>query len=366
MSAASTYDVCRPGVSSEDLQLILEKTPASVWDVLRGQHVFLTGGTGFVGCWLLEALLWASEQLALNLRVTVLTRQPDNFHRKAAHLAGHPSVRLLKGDVLDLSQFDEAVDIVIHAATDVASGSSDPVQVFDDIVNGTKETLALSLRCKAQRYLLTSSGAVYGRQPSDMDGVDETFQGAPDTLEPTTAYGQGKRASEWLVQCHARQYGLQTAIARCFALLGPYLPLDAHFAAGNFINDVLSGRDITVKGDGTAYRSYLYAADMTIWLLTILANGKKETAYNLGSSTGVSIRELAEAASVLSERTSSVIIACAPLPSVRPLRYVPCVNKAMTELGLREYTSLQSALKKTFEWAKRQKELPHSFGTNHV
>ncbi len=346
--------------------MILEKTPASVWDVLRGQHIFLTGGTGFVGCWLLEALLWASEELALELRVTLLTRQPDGFHRKAAHLATHPSVRLLKGDVLDLSQFDESVDIVIHAATDVATCSSDPVQVFDDIVNGTKETLALSRRCQAKRYLLTSSGAVYGRQPSEMDGVDEEFQGAPDTLEPATAYGQGKRASEWLVQCHARQYGLQTAIARCFALLGPYLPLDAHFAAGNFINDVLSGRDISVKGDGTAYRSYLYAADMTIWLLTILANGKQDVAYNLGSSNGISIRELAEAASVLGERTTSVTVATAPLPDVRPLRYVPCVNKAMAELGLCEYTSLDSALKKTFEWAKRQKELSNPFGINHV
>lgn len=366
MPSVTAHDVYRPGVAAEDLQLILEKTPANVWEILRGRHIFLTGGTGFVGCWLLEALLWASEQLALDLRLTVLTRQPDSFHRKAAHLAGHPSVRLLKGDVLDLSQFDEAVDIVIHAATDVASSSGDPVRVFDDIVNGTKETLALSRRCKAQRYLLTSSGAVYGRQPGEMEGVDETFHGAPDTLEPATAYGQGKRVSEWLVQCHARQDGLQTSIARCFALLGPYLPLNAHFAAGNFIGDVLSGRDIKINGDGTAYRSYLYAADMTIWLLTILANGKKETAYNLGSSTAVSIRELAEAVSGLGQHATSVSIAAAPLPGARPLRYVPCVNRAMAELGLREYTPLKNALKKTFDWAKRQKEFSNPFGINHV
>lgn len=366
MPTATVHGAYRPGVSPEDLQLILEKTPANVWEVLRGKHIFLTGGTGFVGCWLLEALLWASEQQALDLRLTVLTRQPDSFYRKAAHLAGHPSVRLLKGDVLDLSQFDEVVDIVIHAATDVASSSSDPVQVFDDIVNGTKQTLALSRRCKAERYLLTSSGAVYGRQPGDMAGVSETFTGAPNTLEPATAYGQGKRASEWLVQCHARRHGLQTAIARCFALLGPYLPLDAHFAAGNFISDVLSGREIKINGDGTAYRSYLYAADMTIWLLTMLANGKKETAYNLGSSAAVSIRELAEAASLLGEGKTSVSIATAPLPGVMPLRYVPCVSKAITELGLGEYTTLENGLQKTFEWAKRQKELSNPFGINHV
>ncbi|MFM2086984.1 MAG: hypothetical protein RLZZ237_1853, partial [Pseudomonadota bacterium] len=213
-----------PGVADDDLRLILAYTPASVWHALRGQRIFITGGTGFIGCWLLEALIWANTQLNLGVSLTVLTRRPDAFRKKAPHLANNEIVQLLEGDVNDLSAFAGPIDIVLHAATDVANAVADQRTVFDDIVNGTRQTLALAVRCGARRYLLTSSGAVYGRQPADMAHLSEQYQGAPDTLQTNTAYGQGKRVSEWLTQSYARQYGLQTGIVRVFALLGPYLP----------------------------------------------------------------------------------------------------------------------------------------------
>lgn len=340
----------QPGVAVDDLRLILERTPASVWCALRGQRIFITGGTGFIGCWLLEALIWADRQLDLGVSLTVLTRRPDTFRKKAPHLANDGIVQLFEGDVNDLGAFTDPVDIVLHAATDVVNAVTDQRTVFDDIVNGTRETLALATRCGARRYLLTSSGAIYGRQPADMTHVGEQYQGAPDTLQPNTAYGQGKRVSEWLVQNQASQQDLQTGIARVFALLGPYMPLDAQFAAGNFILDGLNQRDIKVGGDGTAQRSYLYAADMVIWLLTILIDGAPGQAYNLGSDQALSIRELAETVSDIIYGGNRVVIGTAAVSNVPALRYVPNVDKARMQLNLLEYTDLRSAIRKTIDW----------------
>lgn len=346
-SASGTYV---PGVAADDLDLIVRHTAPSVWRALAGQRIFITGGTGFIGCWLLETLLWADQQFKLDLCLHVLTRRPEAFIAKAPHLAQHRAVRLVQGDVTDLAHLNDAIDIVLHAATDVANAGSDPRQVFDDIVNGTRETLELARRCGARRYLLTSSGAIYGRQPDAMTHIPEHYAGAPDTLQPGTAYGQGKRVAEWLVQCAGVQHDMETRIARVFALLGPYLPLDAHFAAGNFIRDAMAGQEIKVGGDGTAHRSYLYAADMVIWLLSILVNGASGQAYNLGSDDALSIRQLAAAVSrvLLGEERYSV--SAAPVPGAPVQRYIPDVDKARNELNLIVHTDLPSAIRKTADW----------------
>ncbi len=349
----SAQDIYHPGVEPDDLELIIKQS-SHLWDRLRNQHIFITGGTGFVGCWLLEALLWANSHLDLQLTLSVLSRNPTAFIGKAPHLATNRAVRLIAGDVTDLQAIHGKFDIVIHAATDVANKVANPEATFAQIVKGTQETLALAQRSQADRYLLTSSGAVYGPQPEHITHLSENHPLAPSLSDISTAYGQGKRVSEWLAACRASE-AFKVSIARCFALIGPYLPLDAQFAAGNFIRDGLDNKPVTVNGDGTSCRSYLYAADMVVWLLRILFSDSALSCYNLGSAQSISIKELAETISHSIYHESRVTIAVPPRPGSPIQRYIPDTDKAHRDLGLRQYTDLRSAINKTITWERHRR-----------
>ena len=340
-----------------DLDHVLARTPR-VWDQLRGERLFITGGTGFVGCWLLESFVWACDRLDLGASAAVLTRDPEAFRRKAPHLASHPAISLHRGDVRTFHDLPAGFSTVIHAAT--PSGSrlheDDPAEMLDIVVGGTRRTLDFAVVCGARRFLLTSSGAVYGRQPAGVSHLSEDFGGAPDLSDPCSAYGEGKRAAELLCSITHRRHGLETKIARGFAFLGPYLPLDAHFAAGNFIRDRLAGGPIRVAGDGTPYRSYLYAADMAIWLWTILVEGRPCRPYNVGSEVEIAIRDLACA---VGGPAAAVQVARDAVPGRPAERYVPSTGRAAGELGLDQSIPLADAIKRTLEWhrpASAQKE----------
>lgn len=334
-----------------DLDHVLAHT-RELWEELRGQRLFITGGTGFFGCWLVESFLWANDKLGLEAELHVLTRNAENFRHKVPHLANHPALYLHVGDVRDFPFPKGTFGYVIHAATEASAklNEEDGLRMVDTIVQGTRRTLEFALQAGANRFLLTSSGAVYGPQPPETTHVPETYTGAPDPLSPGSAYGEGKRLSELLCALYQKQHGLHSVIARCFAFVGPYLPLDVHFAIGNFIRDGLAEESIAIGGDGTPYRSYLYAADLAIWLWTLLIAGAPGRAYNVGSEEDVTIAELARTVARTFPVPPEVRIAHAPVPGRPASRYVPSTRRIQQELGLKPTISLEEAIRRTAAW----------------
>ena len=334
----------------EDLEHVLAHTRA-LWEQFRGGRIFVTGATGFFGIWLLETFAYANEQLGLGAELVGLTRNLGAFHSKAPHLIANPSIRLHRGDVRDFSFPEGVFTHVIHAGT-TSSAPVPPDEMLDTIIRGTERTLDFALAAGAKRFLFVSSGAVYGKQPSEITHLPESYQGAPDPMDPNSTYGEGKRVGELLCAMAHKEHGLETTIARCFAFVGPHLPLDAHFAIGNFIHDAITGESIKVK-NGTPYRSYLYAADLAIWLWTILFKGQAGHPYNVGSDQEITITDLAH--TVASTLGGSVL----PLPSSTlnfnspPSRYVPDVRRIEKELGLAPVITLSDSLQRVAVWLRQ-------------
>jgi dTDP-glucose 4,6-dehydratase len=331
----------------DDLCHILRHTE-SLWKDCKGKTIFVTGGTGFFGKWFLETISFLNSKIDLDLHTIVLSRAPEKFLKQFPHFQ-QPAIRFIQGDVRSFSFPDEDIHYIIHAGTAASDklNIEQPLEIFDTVVDGTRHVLSLAKEKKVESFLFTSSGAVYGKQPSNMTHIPESYGGAPDCVDMRSAYGEGKRAGEMLCALYYQNYQVPVKIARCFAFVGPYLPLDTHFAIGNFILNVLKGEDIFIKGDGTPYRSYLYAADLMIWLWTILLQGKNNEPYNVGSDHELTIETLAQCIAHAVCPTPKVIVRQEKDDNVASQRYVPDVDKITRELGLTQTVDLDAAIHKT-------------------
>jgi dTDP-glucose 4,6-dehydratase len=330
-----------------DLEALLERSAGDL-EHFKGSRLFVSGGTGFVGSWLLEAFAWANRRLALGASAVVLSRDPASFAAAAPHLAHDPAISLSRGDVRDPIEVAGSFDAIIHAAT-AGPAEGGPEATLGTIVDGTRRVLELARRNGAIPLLFTSSGAVYGRQPQNLERLAETYLGGPDQLQPRYAYNEAKRLAEMLCAIALHDGGPNVKIARLFAFVGPYLPLDRNFAIGNFIADALAGRTIEVKGDGTATRTYLYGADLASWLWRILARGTPGRPYNVGGERALTIAEIAATVRDVANPGGAVTVAASP-GAATPDSYVPDVRRARDELGLVETFTLERGIARTLEW----------------
>lgn len=345
MNTASTTAIKR--LPQTDLQHILEHT-RELWECVRNKSIFITGGTGFFGKWLLESFVYINEQLQLNSTVTILTRNPESFIKSFPFYSNISCVKFLKGDVLNFEFPAGDYQFVIHAATeaDAALNASQPLLMLDTITAGTRRILDFARQKPVESFLFTSSGAVYGKQPEAVSHIKETESYTVDINNPNSAYAEGKRMAELYCSIYHSHYRLPIKIARCFAFVGPYLPLDKHFAVGNFLRNAINNEDIIIKGDGTPYRSYLYAADLAVWLWTILLKGQNNIPYNVGSDEDYDLRTVAETVAALTPGiTVKVLSKKDPLKPVE--RYVPDVSLAKEKLGVKVFFDLTESIKKT-------------------
>ncbi len=329
---------------SDDLEAVAREARAS-FASLAGARIFVTGGTGFFGHWLLESLLWANRELGLGVRATVLTRDATGFRRWSPWIAEDESITLLEGDIRSFEFPAVAHTHFVHGATDSGKEQQEvPGAMAAVVIDGAKRVLSCARAMGATRLLNVSTGAVYGRSTT-VEHTPETFAMPP---LPPGSYEASKRMAEMYLQSDTAQPAV--VIARPFAFVGPRLPLDAHFAIGNFIGSAMRGEALHVSGDGTPRRSWMYMSDLAAWLWTMLVRGEGGRAYNVGSGEGYTIAEAARLTAATLAPELTVEIAGAASAGAALNSYVPSVERARQELGLQVTVPLDEALRRTARW----------------
>ena len=296
--------------------------------------LFLTGGTGFFGKSILDMLKAGYKN---DTQFVILSRDPQKFLTAFPEYGNLANVRFATGDVRDFSFPQEEFDGIIHAATPAVT-TLQPGEMRSIIIDGTRRVLEFARYCKAEKILFTSSGAVYGPLPPGMTNVQENFP-----CNPVTEYGIAKKEAENM----CLDSGISTRIARCFAFVGPRLALDIHFAIGNFIRNGLNKEKIIINGDGTPYRSYLYADDLVRWLFAVYACEEEGAVFNVGSPHGISIAGLARKVAAHFDTPPEIEIRSRAIPGTPPQVYVPDVSKICREPGVVMENDLDESIEKT-------------------
>ena len=347
-------------IPSADLDHVLEHS-RSWWAPRRGARVLVTGATGFFGRWLLESFAHVNDRLSLGMQAGVLSRDLEAFARRAPALAARRDLILLRGDVRHFAPPVGPWDLVLHAAA-TSSRAIDDLEMSETVVNGTRHVLEWAHQAGVQRLLMVSSGAVYGRLEDTSGPISEDHPSAADLTQQDGAYARSKRLAEQLTLQVGANTNLEVSIARCFAFVGPHLPLDGHFAIGNFMAQALRDGDIHLAGDGSAVRTYMHAADLALWLWGLLLQAPNLGIYNVGSSEPIRMAELARLVLHLTGGDPRRVVLGNRPPSTeaRPY-YVPCVRRAQELLGLRASLPLADSIARTLTWisqAERRQQGP--------
>jgi len=334
---------------ARDLDAVLDAT-RPLWDELAGARIFLTGATGFIGTWMLESVGWARERLGVDTRVIALARDPARLKARLPHLVDAPWLQVVTGDVRECTLRAGTVDLLVHTASTAHPRqiAAAPLDVQDVVARGTAHVARQAHLAGASRALLMSSGSVYGPFTTPSSLVAEDSSQGPDPLLPASALAEAKRLAESTAVLVGRETGLGVVIARGFAMSGPWLPVDADFALGNFVGDALAGRPIRVAGDGTPVRSFLYGSDVAAWLWTLLLRGTPGRAYNVGSERPVTIDEAAQLVSRLGK--VAVERLREPVAGASASWFVPSTRRAREELGLEARVPFEAGVERMLEW----------------
>lgn len=319
---------------------------------LAGKHLLLTGGTGFFGQWLLTLADQLNRQ-GCRLEVTVCSRDPARFLTAQPWYRECDWLHWFGSDVRELRQIPGSrPDLILHAAADTSAlAHTRPLELFETITQGARLVLELAVRYEVERVLVTGSGAQYGALPSDC-AVREDYLGACRSNSATSAYAEGKRVQETLAAIYGEVHGLTVVMTRCFAFSGPILPMDGHFAIGNFVRQALSSDAICLSSDGSAVRSYLHGADLAVWLLKLLLDGIAGSVYNVGSDQAIRIADLARRVRSRIAPDKRVLLGSV-LEGGGGSFYVPDISRARS-LGLDVWTQLDDSIDAMAAWARLQ------------
>ena len=315
----------------------------SVAEKIGDKRIFLTGGTGLFGQWVIALAEWMHRENLAAPRLTVLSRRDalPQLPFVTAHLGTIDSFEFPSGT------FDLLIHLAAPSARDTFNGMTDRDKL-DQLYAGTSRVLDFTARQVSGRSLFASSGAVYGGfDASHTAPIKEDDRTAPLPSFNGIGLGLGKRVAEFLVMDRVRAGDVDAGIARAFSFVGPGLPTDLHYAIGNFVARAVRGEDIRINGDGLPVRSFMHMGDAMWWLFTILLAGEAGDDFNVGSPEAVTIAELAtRVRQVVNPDIAVEVAGASNLSPGNPLNhyYVPDTSKGEAQLGLGILTNLEDAL----------------------
>ncbi|MDQ1266777.1 MAG: UDP-glucuronate decarboxylase [Bacteroidota bacterium] len=266
------------------------------WEVLDNSTVLISGINGFLPSYLRETLFYLNDRKGFNIRIIGIDREGSAPYEKFYTNNERSYYRYITQDISKSFSFDEKVDYVIHAASQASPKfyGTDPVGTLSANILGTYNLLSISQEGGAKGFLFFSSGEIYGIVSEVQIPTKETDYGWLDPMNIRSCYAESKRMGENLCVSWSHQFGLPCKIIRPFHIYGPGIRLDDGRVQSDFIGNVAAGKDIVIKSDGKATRSFLYIADATLAFFTALLKGEDRAAYNIASHDEISINELAE------------------------------------------------------------------------
>ena len=319
------------------------------FNLLSNKSLLITGGTGFFGKWFLDLIFYTNKNFNTNILTTLITRNENKFFLENPHYKNNKFLKIIQIDILDLKKITYKFDFLLHMAATSAeetfNGETD-INKTKTLSNGAKNIMEIAVRNNVSKVLFTSSGVVYGSSSKDMKNENDISHSLD--LEKRNGLAKGKTLAEDIISNMSIENNINFKIARCFSFVGPYLPLDMHYAIGNFINDAIFNEKILINGNGLPYRSYLYISDTLIWLIKLLV-GDAEGIFNVGSEKRIQIIELANMVRDIIAPSKKIIIQEKELHEGNFKRdiYLPNTQKIRELLKVKEWTSLEDAILKT-------------------
>lgn len=354
------------GVVSSDLHYICSNLE-SEFSQMAGKNLLITGGAGFLGYYLVQSILrWNTMGLSEPINLTVY----DNYIRGAPDwltaLEGNANLTLTKHDITHpLPEGIIDFHYVIHAAS-IASPvfyRKDPIATMDANVNGLRLLLDYVKQHNqaglvVEGFLFYSTSEIYGDPRPENIPTPETYRGYVSCTGPRACYDESKRYGETLCINFAQQYGLPIKIARPFNNYGPGLKITDGRVLPDFARDVLAGRNIVMRSDGSPSRTFCYITDAIIGYYKILVSGRSGEAYNIGTEKPeVTIGDLAEKVMELSKElfgfTGKVIRQASNDRAYlvdNPDRRCPVIDKARGELDYNPRVGFEEGLRRTLIW----------------
>ena len=335
-------------IVKSDLNFIINKI-LDIKSHFINKNILLVGGTGFIGKWLVLTFNQLNKKYKSNIKIFILTRDKSKFLNRYSEFKKIKSIIFIQGDILKFKINNINFDYIIHAGSDLKVEKKDQGKYLKELSIGSKRIFEINNKKLKTKVLFLSTGSVY-KNNNIKKKIRESKFYLPSEFPINNTYAFGKSLAEIFAKLFIKFKNKNIVIVRGFSFVGPYQQFERGFAITDFIKDSLENNNINLNNGNNIFRSYLYIADLIIWLLHILIKSKKGEIYNVGSDKEINLTKLSKKIIKINKSGSKVIKNNNQNKKIN--YYVPNIDKAKKKFNLKVWTSLEHSIDKTTTWFK--------------